>query len=65
MLTHCHVLAQNDALEYTRRIGSLPHDDARTHKSVEKCRRHASTLKGRADEKARKLREAARSPGRA
>ena len=36
MLTHCHVLAQNDALEYTRRIGDLPHDDARTHKSLEK-----------------------------
>jgi hypothetical protein len=36
MLTHCHVLAQNDALEYTRRIGRLPHDDARTHKSLEK-----------------------------
>ena len=36
MLTYCHVLAQNDALEYTRRIGRLPHDDARTHKSLEK-----------------------------
>ena len=33
---YCHVLAQNDALEYTRRIGRLPHDDARTHKSLEK-----------------------------
>ena len=36
MLTYCYVLAQNDALEYTRRIGRLPHDDARTHKSLEK-----------------------------
>jgi len=36
MLTHCHVLAQKYALEYTRRIGDLPHDDARTHKSLEK-----------------------------
>ena len=30
------VLAQNDSLEWTRRIGGLPHDDARTHKSLEK-----------------------------
>jgi hypothetical protein len=37
------VLAQNDALEYTRRIGRLPHDDARTHKSLEKCRRYGAS----------------------
>jgi hypothetical protein len=36
MLTYCHVLTQNDSLEYTRRNSDLPHDDARTHKSLEK-----------------------------
>ena len=29
------MLAQNDPLEWTRRIGGLPHDDARTQKSLE------------------------------
>ena len=35
-LTYMRMLAQNDPLEWTRRIGGLPHDDARTHKSLEK-----------------------------
>ena len=35
-LTCMRMLAQNDPLEWTRRIGRLPHDDARTHKSLEK-----------------------------
>ena len=30
------MLAQNDPLEWMRRIGRLPHDDARTRKSLEK-----------------------------
>ena len=35
-LTYMRMLTQNDPLEWTRRIGRLPHDDARTHKSLEK-----------------------------
>ena len=35
-LTYIRTLAQNDPLEWTPRIGGLPHDDARTQKSLEK-----------------------------